>query len=523
MLRVRRASARARDRLVSLGAILSGILCSLAFAPVDASFAVFVGLGGFTLVLNSATVATGSKWRAAFVGFLFGLGFMGALLWWLNVVGVAAYVVLVIAQASFFAPMAIAMRAARRLPFWPAWLAAIWVAFESLRSMIPFGGFPWGRAAYAITDTPLEAYARLLGVPGTSAVVFFVSALAVACIQSEEHRRVGLFVAIVGIFAVGSMLPLGVAGPNSIKRVAVVQGGVPAVFEAWPRGEIFAMHLRQTDRLVDAVQSGMEERPDFVLWPEGGTDVDPLANSEAAARLQQVSGRLGAPILVGAILDGPTPQTAYNAGIVWSETGSGDRYIKRKVVPFGEFVPFRQELGDLVPRFDREIPRDMLPGTESGAINIAGTNVGDTICWDIAYDGIVREAVEDGAQMLVVQTSNANFTGTAQREQQWQISRMRAIETGRYVVVPSTNGISGVVNANGDEVAKHSRQAPATITADIQLGYELTPGVRFGGWIELLLGGAAVAGVALGFRRGRSVFLQVKRAGMKSQGRAHIN
>ena len=216
--------------------------------------------------------------------------------------------------------------------------------------------------------------------------------------------------------------------------------------------------------------------PDAVLWPENAIDVDPFHDAGVRGQIESLSAALKAPILVGGIFDGPTLDTAYNAGVVWDATGPGERYVKRKVVPYGEYVPFRGALGGIVPRFDRDIPRDMVPGKEEGALRIGDFTVGDTICWDIAYDGIVRETVQSGAQMLVVQTSNASFTNTSQPAQQWNISRLRAIETGRWVLVPSTNGISGIADASGHAVARARLHEPATLSAKVPLAEGLHAG-----------------------------------------------
>ena len=231
---------------------------------------------------------------------------------------------------------------------------------------------------------------------------------------------------------------------------------------------------------------------------------DPINRPGDRARITDLTRRLGAPILVGGIFDGPTPTTSYNAGVVWDASGPGERYDKRRPVPYGEYVPFREELGGVVPQFDRFIPRDMLAGQRPGTLTIADTEIGDTICYDIAYDDVIRDLVDDGAQMLVVQTSNAAFTGTAQPEQQWDISRLRAIETGRWLVVPSTNGITGVIDADGDVVQRAPQRVPATIEQEIRLASGRTPGVVVGGAIEYLVVGLALVGWALGVRRGRT-------------------
>jgi len=379
----------------------------------------------------------------------------------------------------------------------------VWVLGETTRGSIPFSGFPWGRLAHTAIDTPFAAYARLLGMPGTTAVLFVVAAMVVVIVTARTTRaRIGAVALVAALAGLGALLPTGVAGPSGTRQVALVQGDVPGVFLTWQRGEITDLHVAETQRLIGRVQRGEEPQPDAVLWPENATDVDPYQDTQLRAVIESLSTGLGAPILVGGIFDGPTVDTAYNAGVVWDADGPGEKYVKRMLVPYGEYVPFRRALGGFVPRVDRDIPRDMLPGEEDGALRIADFTVGDTICWDIAYDGIVRETVQDGAQMLVVQTSNASFTGTSQPEQQWNISRLRAIETGRWVLVPSTNGISGIADASGRAVSRAPLHEPATLSAAVPLADGSTPALRIGGWLELLLGVLGLLAWWRGTRRG---------------------
>jgi apolipoprotein N-acyltransferase len=339
-------------------------------------------------------------------------------------------------------------------------------------------------------------------MPGTTAVLFIAAVMLIVVASATTWRaRVVPLAVIAALAGIGALLPTGVASPSGSRQVALVQGDVPGVFLTWQRGEIFDLHVKETRRLVARIQQGEEPQPDAVLWPENATDIDPFHDSRVRTGIESLVSELEAPILVGGIFDGPTVDTAYNAGIVWDADGPGERYVKRKVVPYGEYVPFRSVLGGFVPRFDRDIPRDMLPGDKTGALRLGDFTVGDTICWDIAYDGIVRETVQDGAQMLVVQTSNASFTDTSQPAQQWNISRLRGIETGRWVLVPSTNGISGIADASGSQVARAPLQEPATLSADVPLATGSTPALRIGGWLELLLGLLGALGWWRGTRR----------------------
>jgi apolipoprotein N-acyltransferase len=214
------------------------------------------------------------------------------------------------------------------------------------------------------------------------------------------------------------------------------------------------------------------------------------------------------PTLIGAILDGPAAGQGQNTGIAWTpEDGAGERYVKQHLVPFGEYIPFRSQLAPYITRLD-QIPRDMVPGDEPGVLSLGSVRVGDMICFDVAYDDVVRAAgasVSDGgSQLLVVQTNNATYLGTAQPQQQWEISQVAAIETGRDLAVASINGISGVASADGETVLQGRSGVTQVLTEQVRLASGATWGVRAGGWLELavsLTGGALVlAGAALSRR-----------------------
>jgi apolipoprotein N-acyltransferase len=481
-------------------ALLSGVVSSLAFEPVGVPYAMVVGVAALVFVAHRLDAAR--KRVVLATGAIFGLGFMGSLIWWMNALSHPAYVALVLAETVFFALSMLALRAVCRLRLWPLWGAAVWVLGEYVHGSFPFSGFPWGRLAHTAIDTPFAPYVRLLGMPGTTAVLFLVAATLVVLVTEQTWRtRLVSAVVVAAVAAAGALLPTGVAGETGTRQVALVQGGVPGVFLTWPRGAIFDLHVKETRRLIARVDRGEVPQPDAVIWPENSTDVDPFHSAPVRNDIEALSASLGVPILVGGIFDGPTVDTAYNAGVVWSATGPGEKYVKREPVPYGEYVPFRSALGGVVPRFDRDIPRDMLPGDVPGSLRISDFVIGDTICWDIAFDGIVREAVNSGGQVLVVQTSNASYTGTAQPAQQWNISRLRAIETGRWVLVPSTNGISGIVDASGHEVARAPLHEPTTLSADVPLASGSTPALRIGGWLELLLGLLGLLGWCRGTRR----------------------
>lgn len=484
--------------VAALLAAVAGLLSAGAFDPWSVPYLMVVGVALLVWVLRRQRDARTPAVMLA--GASFGLGFMAPLIWWMNAVSSGAYAALVLAQVVLLAVVALPLRAALRLRWWPLWGAAAWVLGEQLRGGFPFSGFPWGRLAHTAVDTPLASWARLVGMPGTSALLFVLAAMLVVLAGSRLVARLAAVAVVVAVLLAGIFLPTGLAGPGPERRIAAIQGDTPGAFLTWPRGEIGELHLAETSRYAAAVEAGTEQAPDLVIWPENALDVDPFADEGLAVLIEDLVRRIGAPILVGGILDGPTDDTAYNAGVVWDADGPGEVYVKRKLVPYGEYVPFRRELGALVPRFDRDIPRDMLPGEEPGDLQAGSVEVGDTICWDIAYDGIVEEAVRGGAEVLVVQTSNASFTGTSQPAQQFKISRLRAIETGRWVVVPSTNGISGIVDARGRVVARAPTQQPATLVADVGTATGRTPATVAGRWPGVALVALGLLAWVLGAR-----------------------
>jgi apolipoprotein N-acyltransferase len=280
--------------------------------------------------------------------------------------------------------------------------------------------------------------------------------------------------------------------------VAAIQPDVPG-----PGNDILYDPRGVTQNLVDVtsqlaadVAAGGRPQPDFVVWPENSTTMDPFAHADLNAEITGAARTVGAPVLVGAIVDAG-PDHVLNQGIVWDPvTGAGERYTKRHPVPFGEYIParkfFTRQFGRLA-----EISRDMLSGTRDDPLTIAGTEVGDAICFDVAYDDGIYAQVSRGAQMLTVQTSNATFIYTHQIAQQFAITRVRAIETGRWLVVAATNGVSGVIAPDGTVVASASPRTQAALVEEVGLTASIPPSVRIGPWSGRLCMLLSAVGLAL--------------------------
>jgi apolipoprotein N-acyltransferase len=239
-----------------------------------------------------------------------------------------------------------------------------------------------------------------------------------------------------------------------------------------------------------------------VVWPVNATDIDPFQDASAYADIQRAVDAVGVPVLVGAMVDGPEPSDVYNQGIVWHPgTGPGERYSKRHPVPFGEYIPFRDVLAQYIQRLDM-IPRDMVAGDKPGVLTMNGITIGDVICFEVAYDDVVREAVTPRTRALVVQTNNATYMGTGQVEQQFAIARLRAIETGRPVVVAATNGVSGIIAQDG-RVLERAPVRTRTVLVEQVLGPVSTPiALSLGLWVQVLLVTISAITAALALRLG---------------------
>uniref|UniRef100_UPI00404434A7 apolipoprotein N-acyltransferase n=1 Tax=unclassified Frankia TaxID=2632575 RepID=UPI00404434A7 len=314
--------------------------------------------------------------------------------------------------------------------------------------------------------------------------------------------------AAAAVTLLGLAVPLPTAAQAGTANVAAVQGNVPRAGGLEALGRMFQVttnHVTRTEQLAADVAAGRVPQPDLVLWPENASDVDPLADPRAAALLDRAARAAGAPVLVGAVLDGPGPRKVRNAALVWDDTGwTGQMYVKQHPVPFAEYLPGRAVLEKLVSRFATEMPNDFVHGTTTGALTIRGITIGDVICFEVAYDGLVRATVDAGARLLVVQTNNASFGRRGESEQQLAMTRLRAVEHGRAAVQASTSGQSAMVMPDGRILARSGLYQAAVLTAALPLRTGRTVADRLGSLPETLLVMIGVAAVAFGLRAGRT-------------------
>jgi apolipoprotein N-acyltransferase len=478
-----------------------------AFAPYDQWWLAPVGVA-----LLSAAAHRRGLGAGALLGLLAGLVFFLPLLAWTNLhLDALPWLLLSGLEAAYIALLGLLVALVSPLVdrwrwSWPAVTALLWVGQEALRDRTPFGGFPWGRLAFSQGDSPLLRLAALGGAPLVTAGVAVTGGLLVAAAWRNWRgpavvRLRGMVLAAVAVAVAGAGLLVPLAGPADGARVtvAIVQGNVPRLdfdFNAQRRA-VLDNHVNATRALAQRVAAGTERRPDLVVWPENASDIDPLRNPDAAAAISAAADDIDAPILVGAVLRGPGAGQVRNVGLLWRPGSGPDQdqmYVKRHPVPFAEYVPLR----DIARRVSTEVDRvrsDFVSGTRPGVLQTGPVVVGDVICFEIAYDEVVRDTVTSGAEVLVVQTNNATFD-EAEARQQLAMVRLRAVEHGREALMSSTVGVSGFVGTDGRVTGATGFNTAEVVVREMTPATGRTVATRVGLWPEVLLAGLAVAAVA---------------------------
>ncbi|WP_184362258.1 apolipoprotein N-acyltransferase [Nocardiopsis metallicus] len=475
-------------------------------------------LGPISAALLLLAVGGTRTRRAAWLGALSGATLMVPLLKWQDFIGVDVWLAISAAETVYFLPMAMGLALVARLPCWPLWTAALWVAQEAVRARWPLGGFPWGKLAFAQPDTPFAGYAAL----GSSPLVTFAVALTGAMLVWTLLRAVAargrarVILPAVGLATSAAIVLGGLAAPaigrpapQETVTVGMVQGNVPNVGEMsilGERMEVLRNHANGVHDLADAVRAGDYPEPDMVLLPENASDIDPFRDPVAEQTINDAAADIGVPLLWGMSRfndDG----SRYVQSVVWDpETGPGEHYDKRYLVPFGEYIPYRDFFTRFVSRLEH-VSSDAVPGTEPGALDVGGTTLAVGICFDVAFDQPVRDSVAEGGQIIVIPTNNANYNFTGQSNQQLAITQLRAVEHGRPAVVVSTSGISAVVEPDGRVVYESPEAAPDIHVAELTAMEGPTVATRLGPAPEALiaaLGLGAVIASVIASRRSRA-------------------
>jgi len=449
--------------------IISGALLSGAFAPMALWWLAPLSIALHMYTLNKST-------RPFLNSLLFAAVFNAISLQWTNIyVGSLPWIILFCGQAALFIPLGLTKKYG--VGFYPL----IFLIMEQVRTVFPFGGFGWLRIAYSQADAPYKQIAAIGGASALSAIVLGLALVIYSLLNSRITLLPLLPLALL-------FVPVHLDTVGSIRTV-MVQGNVPQLgldFNSRAT-QVFFNHVDETKKALT-----IDNKVDFILWPENAVDVDPFTNPKVREALNSFEQ----PLIIGAVIR--ENGELLNTSIVWTPTNQ-EIYVKQHLTPFGEYIPLRSLASKVSPLV--QTVEDFSPGQNSKIFTINGAKIAPIICFELIDDGVVAQAAR-GAQLLVVQTNSATFGKSAENAQQLAITRIRAIEYGRNMLSVSTTGVSAFVDYQGKVDMQTQPFQAAHLFVEAPLINGQTPRDKAGDWaligtlIWLLSLGRARAGAS---------------------------
>ena len=465
-------------------AVFGGFLVAFSLPPWGWWPLAFIGIALFEISLG-AQPTRAQKFRR---GWLFAVGWLlpgMAWMWFLTAPGYP------LATAMFGVFHGIAALAAPSGRWRLIGRPAAHTLAEALRFCFPFGGVPLASLAISQSGGPLLSIARVGGALLLTWITLQIG-FALTCVVTRERIGAWAVASVCAVFIVSLVAPSG-RDIGKALRVAVVQGGGPQGTRAitTEAGIVLERHLAATETITPA------DGVDVVVWPENVIDVNgiPFAGSPESGLIAKQAARLNAPLVVGITEDAPNDHFL-NAQVVVTPQGQAtSRYDKVRRVPFGEYMPMRGLLEALGAPTNL-VPRDAVSGTTPAFVTLPDeTRLAVVISWEVFFSGRARDGVKHGGQLLVNPTNGSSYTWTILQSQQVASSRLRAVETGRWVAQASPTGFSAFISPDGEVFDRTSVSEQRVIIRDMQLRDGLTWTVQIGDkpWVALF---AALLGLA---------------------------
>jgi apolipoprotein N-acyltransferase len=419
---------------------------------------------------------------------------------WMWDLSAPGYIVATAVYSAFFglAVMLVPAGVGRRIA-----LPGAFVLAEALRWRWPFGGVPLATLPMTQVASPLAPVVRTLGGLLLVALVVAIGGAMSALLQRQWRGA-----AIVGALSVIAVAWAAIAPSGFAIRtidVALVQGGGPQRTRAdiTENPIVLQRHVEATALINEPV--------DLVVWPENVVNPEPvpppgaprdpdlLYEDDARAEVERIARAVDAVFLPGWFThldnrhnDNFTEALDANGNVV-------DVYHKVRTVPFGEYVPLRGLVepfaGDALPQ------REVLPGTGPAVLDTPLGRVGIGISWEIFFASRARDAVNNGGQILVNPTNGSSYWLTIVQTQQIASSRLRALETGRWVLQVAPTGFSALVTPSGRVIDRTSVSEQAVVQGTVELRGGKTIAVRVGDWPMMVIALALLAAGQLLTRR----------------------
>jgi apolipoprotein N-acyltransferase len=496
-------------------ALVAGAVPVLAFPAANLEFLAWFGLIPGLALMHAAP----TRREAAIRGWWFGVGYLLAAMYWLapnlgpglllvSVVLGALWSAVGIATWSLLRPPVTARRALAALAVVPS----CWLLGEWIRSWQGIGG-PW--AVLGASQWQHPAILALAAIGGIWLVSFALVAantgLLIAIVARSPVIRlagvVGALIAIgAGPIAFALTAPAPVARPLTI---ALVQPGI--VTSASTR-------LARAEALTDS-NAG---RADLFVWGESSVGYDLADHQSVLTSIEQTARTGGAEILVNQDAVNAAGAQSKQATLV-SSTGIRGRYVKTRLVPFGEYIPFRPVLGWL-SKVSRAAAANVVPGTGAHVLRATlpggqSLTFGPLICFESAFPDMSRVDADHGAQVIIYQTSDSTFQASWAPAQHAALSAVRAAETGRPVVQAALTGDSVAFDARGRLLAWAGTSFRGVVLVHLALppASARTAYDRLGDYVPWLAVGIAALAAAIGILRGRSTRRKAGGQGAGSQ------
>jgi apolipoprotein N-acyltransferase len=433
------------------------LISSTAFEPLSFWPSAFIGLAGWYFLLIRARL--GSR---ILISYLFGLSLLLVVQHWTGIyVGSMPWLLLSSCQALFFVFPAFFVGKSKRYNQFA--FATAFVIVELLLRTIPFTGFGWTRISFTQVNSPLS---NLYAIGGVVLVAFFIAA-----ISANRTVVTGSFLLILVLLLV--FIPSSITSGTGIK-IALIQGGVSNLgldFNAKPM-EVFNRHLSETTKSIK------QNDVSLIIWPENAVDVDINTSPGVASAISKLSNDLKTPILIG----GVTKSAAglRNQSILLNPTAE-QIYTKRYLTPFGEYMPLR----NIATKFSSYANNvtDFVGGQDDHVFKVNGLTFQTLICYELLNDSFRDQISGD---FLTVQTNNATFGDTAQLEQELNIAKVRAIETGRYIPYVSTTGVTSFIDNNGQIYSKIPKFQSASLIDSVYAVEGRTLTQKYGRYLEAI-------------------------------------
>ena len=466
-------------------AFAAGAATVLSFDPFGVAPIAIIGPAVLFLLWFSA-----SPRRAFLEGWLFGLGLLGFGVSWMYIsieqfgntgIGLAMVITagFILFTTLFYGicgglAARVLIATGCRLSALPRALPVIWVATEWIRGWF-LTGFPWLALGYSQIDGPLRGFAPLLGVYGVSWIVAVTSGLLIMLVIGGGRRRLSALVVIAVVWTAGFFLDRieWTKAAGEPLAVSLVQGNVPQHLKWKPEQLISTLELYRslTREHWDS---------DLIVWPETAVPAFAYRVDTAFLRPLEAEARSrGTDLLIGIPLLERESGRYYNAMLKLGDDRAD--YRKRHLVPFGEFMPLRPLLEPLLKWINIPMSSFSAGDEERPLLRVAGYPAGISICYEDAFSAEVNQALPDAA-FLVNASNDAWFGDSLAPHQHMEIARMRALETGRFLLRSTNTGVSAIVDAKGRVI-----QASPVFERDVLSGSlvpmrGMTPFSRVGHW-----------------------------------------